>query len=235
MQSPFSILTRVLAGHDLLMSNAVSGTGTLLKRSTGAPPTTKTITTSSVASPTLITTSAAHGLLTGDLVQIAGHTGSTPPIDGYYRVTVTTTTAFTIPVAVTVAGTGGTVQPPPPMETIAELTNVGMPGFSRDKLPSTNHNEGVESNVLGILNQDDIPVEVNYVGSEVTHQHLYADMITTPSPKKTWAIVPPMINGIGFQGDARLQQFKLAAAAVNSIQKASMALTWAGPVQQYLG
>lgn len=68
-----------------------------------------TITSSSVANPTAITTAAAHGLATGDRVKIAGHSGSTPSLNGEHVVTVTSATAFTIPVNVTVGGTGGTV------------------------------------------------------------------------------------------------------------------------------
>lgn len=69
---------------------------------------TGTITSSSVASPTVITASAAHNLATGDSTTIAGHTGSTPAISGAYVVTVLTATTFTIPVNVTVGGSGGT-------------------------------------------------------------------------------------------------------------------------------
>lgn len=74
---------------------------------------TGSITSSSVASPTVIT-AAAHGLTTGNNILIAGHTGSTPDINGSHTVTVTGTDTFTIPVNVTVAGTGGTwtINPP---------------------------------------------------------------------------------------------------------------------------
>jgi len=66
------------------------------------------ITSSSVANPTTITTPVPHGLATGDIILIAGHSGSTPTINGERTVTVVTTTTFTIPVNVTVGGTGGT-------------------------------------------------------------------------------------------------------------------------------
>ena len=66
------------------------------------------IASSSVANPSVITTSAAHGLQTGDTVEIAGHSGSTPDINGNHVVTVVTTTTFTIAVNVTTGGTGGT-------------------------------------------------------------------------------------------------------------------------------
>jgi hypothetical protein len=74
------------------------------------PPATVAITSSSIADPTVITTGASHLLTTGDVITISGHTGSTPAIAGAYGVTVLTATTFTIPVAVTVGGTGGTLQ-----------------------------------------------------------------------------------------------------------------------------
>jgi hypothetical protein len=66
-----------------------------------------TVTSSSVASPTVITTSTAHGYSNGETVIISSHTGSTPAISGSYVVSSVTEFTFTIPVAVTVAGTGG--------------------------------------------------------------------------------------------------------------------------------
>lgn len=69
---------------------------------------TGTITSSSVANPTVITTSAPHNLTSGDSTTIAGHTGSTPTINGVQTVTVTGASTFTIPVNVSVGGTGGT-------------------------------------------------------------------------------------------------------------------------------
>ncbi len=71
------------------------------------------ITSSSVGNPTTITTTAPHGLGgTGStaLVRIAGHAGSTPSLNNEYTATVTGTSTFTVPVDVTVAGTGGTAQ-----------------------------------------------------------------------------------------------------------------------------
>src|SRR3990172_10029880 len=66
------------------------------------------IVSSSVSFQSVITTAAAHGLTTGDWVLIAGHSGSTPDINGRYVVTVISTTKFSIPRQVTVGGTGGT-------------------------------------------------------------------------------------------------------------------------------
>lgn len=68
-----------------------------------------TITNSSAANPTVITTPAPHGFVTNDRIVIAGHSGSTPDINSVYTVTKLTDNTFTVPVNVTVGGTGGTV------------------------------------------------------------------------------------------------------------------------------
>jgi len=70
------------------------------------------IATSSVGNPTTITTAAAHALRVGSdtAVRVAGHTGSTPSLNGDYTAHISGTTTLTVPVNVTVGGTGGTVQ-----------------------------------------------------------------------------------------------------------------------------
>ena len=98
---------------------AVSSFGTVLtgvRFSCRFPGTTPvSITSSSVANPTNILTATAHGISNGADVVIVGHSGATPNLntdtdeDGRYVNTNVDTTNFTIPVNVTVGGTGGTV------------------------------------------------------------------------------------------------------------------------------
>jgi len=68
-----------------------------------------TVTSSSVANPSVITCSANVPFANGDVVNIQGHTGSTPAISGSYTISNVSGATFTIPVDVTVGGTGGTV------------------------------------------------------------------------------------------------------------------------------
>jgi len=67
------------------------------------------ITSSSIANPTVITTPTEHSIKSGQTVVIEGHAGSTPSINGSHVATRLTATTFTIPVNVTIGGTGGTV------------------------------------------------------------------------------------------------------------------------------
>jgi hypothetical protein len=68
------------------------------------------IESSSVANPTVITTAEPHGFTDGQVVIIGAHAGSTPSLNGTHVATVTGPSTFTVPVNVTVGGTGGTVR-----------------------------------------------------------------------------------------------------------------------------
>lgn len=68
---------------------------------------TTTISSASVANPSVVTFAGNHGLATGDVI-VCANTNSTPILDGTaYYVTVTGATTLTIPVNVTVASTRG--------------------------------------------------------------------------------------------------------------------------------
>lgn len=87
-------------------------------------------TTGSAQRPTVVGTSTAHGLLTGDIVTIGG-SNSTPTINGLRTVTVISTTTFSTPVVVTVAGTSGTVQGP------SVAAGVTIPATNPPDVPSS--------------------------------------------------------------------------------------------------
>lgn len=65
------------------------------------------ITSNTLANPSVITTPVPHGLTTNDIILISGVATSSPTINGERTVTVISPTTFSVPVNVTVAGTGG--------------------------------------------------------------------------------------------------------------------------------
>jgi hypothetical protein len=65
------------------------------------------ITSNSIANPTVVTCPVPHKLTTGDVVLISGVITSSPAINGQQTVTVIDALHFSVPVNVTVAGTGG--------------------------------------------------------------------------------------------------------------------------------
>ena len=69
------------------------------------------ITSNSIANPTIVTTPVPHGLVSGQVVLISGVITSSPTINGQQTATVVTPTTFSVPVNVTIAGTGGSFVP----------------------------------------------------------------------------------------------------------------------------
>lgn len=78
------------------------------------------VTSSSIANPSVITTET-NLFVAADTVTIAGHSGSTPDINGDRVATPTAATTFTIPVNVTGGGTGGTARLSPTAIGIARM------------------------------------------------------------------------------------------------------------------
>jgi len=72
------------------------------------------VVSSSVANPTVITCTGNVPFANSDVVNIVGHTGSTPAISGAYTISNVSGATFTIPVNVSVGGTGGSVGIPLP-------------------------------------------------------------------------------------------------------------------------
>ncbi|TAK68067.1 MAG: hypothetical protein EPO22_02350, partial [Dehalococcoidia bacterium] len=75
----------------------------------GIPGVQVSITSTSGANPDVITTSAPHNLVTGDVISITGVATDTAA-NGTFTITVIDATHFSIPVAGTAAGAGGTVR-----------------------------------------------------------------------------------------------------------------------------
>jgi hypothetical protein len=210
------------------MSVAVASTGILVKRASLDMSLSRTVVSSSVAGASVITTGTAHTFTTGDTVLITGHVGSTPSINGSWVISAAAGSTFTIPVNVTVGGTGGTVVNMGVLTTVGEILTVSPPGFSRNKLESSTHNDGAESNVLGIIRQKDGSLRINYVGSDATHAAILADF--QGAIKKGWQILFP--SGLRYDGPARVGMFQMADAPVDGIQQADLSLVWSALVNQ---
>lgn len=207
------------------MSNAVSTTGILVKRQSKTP---IALVSNSVANPTVVLTSVPHGFQTGETVTISGVTGSTPTINSALVATRIDSTHFSVPVNVSVGGTGGSAAASATFQTVAEIIKVTPPGFSRNKIETSTHNDGTESYILGILRQSDAGLSVNYLASDVTHAAMLSDMLN--NQVSNWKILLP--SAVQFDAPGRIQMFKLADAPVDGAQQADMAITWSGPVVQ---
>jgi len=132
-----------------------------------------TITSISVASPTVITTDRPHGRTTGDFVFIYG-SDSDPVVDGAYAVTVISATTFSIVVNVTTAGTTGTLTiiPQDLKDATAELA--GALGTSDTTVDNDVIVQGLTSLRAG---------SVSMSFKDMIEKHVLPDMV--------WNLMPP--------------------------------------------
>jgi predicted secreted protein len=110
--------------------------------------------------------------------------------------------------------------------TVAEIVSVTPPGFSRNKIETSTHNDGTESYVLGILRQKDVAFRVNYLGDDSTHEQLVDDIQN--DTLAAWTVLFP--SGVQFAGNARVQKFEIVDAPVDAAQQADCGLSWSGPI-----
>ena len=132
-----------------------------------------------------------------------------------------------------VATTGILVQraPLPPgtvFATISEILKVTPPGYSRNKMETSTHNDGTESYILGILRQKDAAFTINYIAGDASHILIASDI--QGNVKSQWKVLLP--SGVQFQGPGRVQQFQISDASVDGVQQADIVICWAGPVVQ---
>lgn len=120
------------------------------------------VVSSSVANPSIITTSAPHRLQTGDTVLIAGHVGSTPDINGEHAVAVIDTTHFSIAVNVTVGGAGGTI--------VEGKTNAGGAGY-------------LEVTALTLGGYTSVTVAIRDSDDDITFADLVSFAVVTAAPE----------------------------------------------------
>jgi hypothetical protein len=113
-----------------------------------------------------------------------------------------------------------------PYTPIGELVSLTPPGFSRNKIETSTHNDGAESYILGILRQKDPQFRINFVGSDTTHQSIVADILA--NTKKWWQVEFP--SGATLTGEARVKMFEFVDAPVDAAQQADCGLAWAGPI-----
>lgn len=119
-----------------------------------------------------------------------------------------------------------TTAAPTVFTTIAELVSVTPPGFSRNPLDTSNHNEGVETKVLGLLRQKDASFKINWLPENATHDTLLSDILN--NTKAHWQIAFP--SGTTMEADAFVQRFEPDDAPVDAVQSAMCGLSWASAI-----
>ena len=90
------------------------------------------------------------------------------------------------------------VATPSTFTTIAEVGDIQMPGLDHNEFDALQHNENIDSWVLGVLRRDLFTIRLNFLPSNATHDHLTGLIkacITNPAPLDGFKMIfPDLVN-----------------------------------------
>lgn len=207
-----------------MTSTAISAQGSVLSIGTGTG-SAKNISGIALGNPTIIT-SAGHGLNAGDVVTIAGVTGTTT-VNGQWSVVYKTANTFAIELDTTggtAYGSGGTATP----VTFTAIANLhDFSGFdgSASEIDVTNMSSTAKEFRLGLTDPGQFSINIDYDGSNAGHVALRAKQVSgalTP-----FQLTLPNTSVITFSGFVK--KFSLAGG-VDAVAKTAVDIRISGAV-----
>lgn len=119
-----------------------------------------------------------------------------------------------------------TIAAPTVFTDVAELTSVTPPAFSRNELDTTNHNEGVETKVLGILRQGNLTGRISWLPGNATHATMLTDIQN--NTKANWRLAFP--SGTTMEANGYVQRFAPSDAPPDAVQSAEFTIVWSSAI-----
>lgn len=122
------------------------------------------------------------------------------------------------------AGDGGA---PETFVTVAEIVALKPPQLSRNEVDVSNHNEGEEAKILGMLRKGQVTGTLNWLPTDATHsdsgQGILADIIA--NRKRNWQIAYPPDGLPKWTFPGRVQLFDPQEVTVDAPMQVAFALT----------
>jgi hypothetical protein len=207
-----------------MASTAISAQGTTLAVGTGSGAA-KTISGVTLGNPTVINAST-HGFSNGDVVTIAGITGTTVA-NGTWTVLYKTTNTFAIGLDTTggsAYGSGGTATP----TTFTAIANIKtFSGFdgSASEVDVTNLSSLAKEFRLGLTDPGQFTIELDYDNANAGHIALRAKQVS--GALSSFQLTLPNTNVITFSGFVK--KFSLAGG-VDAVAKTSVDIRISGAI-----
>ena len=208
-------------------STAISAQGSVLAIGTGSGGT-KTVTAVAVGFPTILT-SAAHGFAEGDVVTLAGFTGTDAAMLNGQTVSVRNKTTNTF--AVYIDTTGKTITAGSGAATPVTFTNIGnlkdYSGFdgSASELDKTNLDSTAKEFALGLTDPGQFSINIDYDDANAGHVALRAKQVS--GAISNFKLTMPDAQVITFSG--YVKKFTLAGG-VDALAKTSVDIRISGAV-----
>lgn len=116
--------------------------------------------------------------------------------------------------------------------TVAEIVALKIPALSRNEVDVSNHNEGEEAKILGMLRKGQLTGTLNWLPTDLTHsatgQGMLADILA--NRKRNWRIEIPPDGLPRWTMPARVQLFDVQEVTVDAPMQLAFALTVDGMI-----
>lgn len=214
-----------------------SAYGTQIRVGDGVPLAALTITGATNATPIVVTTSAAHGVVDVSYGTVAGVVGNLGANGSWVLEAVTTTTLRLRNSVGTGAYTsGGTLTKLSTFASIASLTNVQDAGSRTDLVDCSSHDgNGYSSQIPTLKRTNRLRLDVNLVPSHATQSDTTGLLfIHRTKAYRHWLLVLPPYPVTGQKGTGHLYgtvSYLTTGAPVNDVQKAQFELAFDGEFQ----
>ena len=116
--------------------------------------------------------------------------------------------------------------------TVAELVSLKPPAFSRNEIDVSNHNNGIEEKLLGMLRQGSVTGKCNWLPTNATHVNTGSGLLAdiTGNVKSNWRITFPPSGLPHWTFPARVQLFELGEMTTDAAMQVDFALTIDGSI-----
>lgn len=128
------------------------------------------------------------------------------------------------------AGDGAT--PTENFVAVAEIVSLKIPAFSRNEIDVSNHNEGREAKILGMLRQGQVTGTCNWLPTDPTQSSAAGGLLADirANVKRNWRIELPPTGFPQWTMPARVQLFDPPEVTVDAALQIAFALTVDGDI-----
>jgi hypothetical protein len=115
---------------------------------------------------------------------------------------------------------------------LAEVVTLKPPQLSRNEIEVSNHNEGQEAKILGMLRKGQVTGMCNWLPNDPTHSDVDPGMLSDilTNKKRNWRIAFPPAGLPHWTMPARVQLFDVQEVGMDAAMQVAFAMTIAGPI-----
>ncbi len=119
---------------------------------------------------------------------------------------------------------------PATFTTIAELGDITLPGLTHNEFDALQHNQNIDSYVMGVLRRDLFTIKINFLPSDGTHDHLTGlikSCTTNPPPVDGFKIIfPDLVNT--WVASGQVKDVNNITLPVDGVSTADVAIRFSG-------